>query len=83
MRTISICGLIVGFFVAGFSIYRWSSGLIYDSPFRTIVGLFVAISIIAWAYMIDWMTMKDKETNNDERRITELEFWARQQGFEK
>ena len=83
MRTKSICGLLTGLSVAGYSIWRWSSGLIYDSPFRTFVGLFFAFSIMAWAYLVEWMTMKDKENNNEEKRITELEFWARQQGFEK
>ena len=74
MRTISILGIAIGLFVAGYSIWRWSSGLIYDSPFRTFVGVFVAISIMAWAYVIEWMTIKDKETLNLAHRIDTLAF---------
>jgi hypothetical protein len=59
MRTISKLGIVLGLFVAGLSIWRWM--IFYDSPFRLTIGLFVALSLMAWAYVIDWMTMKDKK----------------------
>jgi len=74
MRTISICGLVLGLFIAGFSIWRWSSGYVYDSPFRSIIGLLIALSIMAWAYVIDWMTMKDKEITHIKFRIDSIQY---------
>lgn len=70
MRTISILGIVLGFFVAGVSTWRWM--VFYDEPFRLVMGLFVAVSIMAWAYMIDWRTDKDKYDEKIERRIDSL-----------
>jgi len=74
MRTISMLSFIIGLFVAGLSVWRWSSGYVYDSPFKTLVGLFVALSIMAWAHVIDWMTRKDEETLNLAYRIDSIQF---------
>lgn len=77
MRTISICGFLMGLFVMGYSLWRWGGVYMYDSPFRTIVGLFIALSIMAWAYVLDWMTMKEKELENLAYRIDSLQYPAR------
>ena len=74
MRTLSICGFIIGLAAAGFSIWRWGSGYMYDSPFKTIIGLFIALSIMAWAYVIDWMMMKDKQIDNLSYRVDSIQF---------
>lgn len=62
MRTISILGIVLGVFVAGMSVYRW--GVLYDDMFRLVVGCFIAVSIMAWAYVIEWMTGKHKSDEN-------------------
>ncbi len=70
MRTISKLGILLGFFVAGASIWRWM--VIYDSPFRLIVGLFIAVSLMAWGWTLDWRTEKDKWDQNIKKRIDSL-----------
>ena len=70
MRTISKIGVLLGLFVAGVSIWRWM--IFYDSPFRFVIGLFVALSLMAWAYLIDWMTMKDKKDEHLHKRFDSL-----------
>ncbi len=67
MRTISKIGVLLGLFVAGVSVWRWM--IFYDSPFRLVIGLFLAISLMAWAYVIDWMTLRDKKDSNLHERI--------------
>ncbi len=70
MRTISILGVVLGFFVIGMSTWRWM--FVFDSPFRLVVGLFIAISIMAWAYIIEWMTGKHQSDENLSKRIDSL-----------
>ncbi len=70
MRTISKIGVLLGLFVMGVSVWRWM--IFYDSPFRFVIGLFLAISLMAWAYIIDWMTLRDKREENLDKRITSL-----------
>ena len=78
MRTISKLGILLGFFVIGVSIWRWT--VLFDSPFRLVIGIFVAVSLMAWAYLIDWMLrtendinyMKDEDIQNLSKRIDSL-----------
>ncbi|HEC40027.1 hypothetical protein LCGC14_0509670 [marine sediment metagenome] len=70
MRTISKIGVLLGFSVAGVSVWRWM--IFYDSPFRFVIGMFVALSLMAWAYLIDWMTMKDKKDEYLHKRFDSL-----------
>ena len=71
MRTLSITGILFGFFIAGMSIWRWGGGM-YDIPFKMWIGIAIAIAIIGGAYMIDWMTMKEKHDNNTNKKIDEV-----------
>lgn len=61
----------MGFFIAGISIWRWGGGL-YDEPFKMWVGVFFAISIMAWSYLIDWMTHRDKIANNQNKKLASI-----------
>ena len=70
MRTICKIGILLGLFVVAVSIWRWM--IFYDSPFRFVVGCFIAFSIMAWAYVIDWITGKDKSDNELYEKIDSL-----------
>ena len=72
MRTLSIVGIIMGLFTAGMSIWRWGGGL-YDVPFKMWIGIVVAIAIMAGAYLIDWMTLRDKITSNQNQKIDSMQ----------
>lgn len=72
MRTLSIVGIIFGLFIAGLSIWRWGGGL-YDIPFKMWTGIFFAISIMAWSYLIDYMRFRDKITSNQNQKIDSIQ----------
>ena len=81
MKNITKAITLLGSIVLIVSIVQWFFR--FPDISQLLFGAGLGCVILIFAYIHNWMTMKDKETNNDERRITELEFWARQQGFEK
>ena len=63
MRVLSILGIIVGLVIAGYSVWRWG-GWLYDDTFRMFAGVAWGISVMAFSYIIDWMTLRDEIDRN-------------------
>ena len=73
MRTLSIVGFTGGLMVIVFSIWRWSSAWLYDSPFRLLVGCFIGLCIMGFSYILDFMTLKDKISDHRDKKYDNLE----------
>jgi len=71
MRTLSILGIIAGILLICYSIWRWG-GFLYDEPFRMCVGMFIGICIMAFSYIIDWITLRDKIDDSRNQRYDSL-----------
>jgi len=81
LHKITWIGGMIGLLVMILSVIKWFILTIYWS--KLMFGVGIGFAIISFAYIHECLKINDKSRNYDEKRITELEFWARSQGFDK
>ena len=81
LHKITWLGGIIGFLVVVLSIIKWFFMTTYLS--KLAFGLGIGFTIICFAYIHECLKMHDKHKRNMNHRLDELEFWAREKGFDK
>lgn len=81
LHKITWLGGIFGLFVVIISVIKWFFMTYYLS--KLMFGAGIGLTIIIFSYLFELLDRQRKYRNNDERRLTELEFWAREKGFER
>lgn len=70
----------IGLSVMILSLIKWFFLTLYLS--KLMFGLGIGFGISCLAYLHECLKLRDKKYAHDEKRITELEFWAKTKGFD-
>ena len=81
LHKITWIGGIVGLSILIVSVIKWFFMELYLS--KLMFGVGIGFATVCFSYIHECLKIHDKQSEHDEIRITELEFWAREKGFEK